>query len=231
MYFQSMLSGALIRIPDDLAIERLDGLTWERGENNRALTSVIQFREPIVVDRDTNAQSALAVHQEIGMEPALIQGEDGRYRVTHHDTVMTKWAYIHIVHGFVVADRLANRSFVIQIINNGLNQPVGAHNIHLDTARMTRDHANQWVRGFSDRLGRVDRGTVFGEAVEQDSIFGPELGRSRSKSVGWITNFFGEPTKVRVSPKGSVVLWSDVPEGLFLRFLRMRILPYVIALP
>ena len=225
-----MLSGALIRIPDDLEIERLDGVIWQREENDLALKSVIQFREPIVVDRDTTAQAALAVHQEIGMEPALIQEEDGRYRVMHHDTVMTKWAYVYIVHGFVVADRLANRGFVVQIINKGMNLSVGAHTVSLDTARMAQDHANQWVRGFSDRLGRVDRGTVFGEGVEQDSVFGPELGRSRSKSVGWITNFFGSPVKVRVSPRGSVILWSDVPEGLFLRFLRMRILPYVIAL-
>lgn len=224
-----MLSGALIRIPEDLDVERLDGVIWEREDREQTLRSLIQFHErSILVDGNTTAEAALAIHQEIGIEPTLVE-EEGRYSIMHHDTVVTTWAYIYVVPSLVVVDKLGNRGFVRQIINNGLN--LSAHNIYLDTARMARDHANQWVRGFSDRLGRVDRGTVFGEGVEQDSVFGPELGRSTSKSVGWITNFFGSLAKVRVSPKGSVTLWASPPIGLFIRFLRTAILPYVIALP
>lgn len=225
-----MLSGALLRIPDDLDIERLNGVNWEREENDLTLRSVIQFQErPIVVDRDTTAEVALAIHQEIKREPALIE-ENGRYSILHHDTVATRWAYIHVLHGLVVVDKLENRSFVRQTINNGLNLSTRAHDVLLDTARMTIDHADQWVRGFSERRGRVDRGTVYGEGVEQDSVFGPELNRSTSKAVGWTTNFFGSPVKVRVSPRGSVTAWAWPPMELFLRFLRMQILPYIIAL-
>jgi len=225
-----MLAGALIRTPEDLAIERLNGANWERRDNDLTLRSVIQFQDRrIVVDENTTAEEALAIHQEIGLEHTLVE-ESGRYSIVHQDVVMTRWAYIHIVRGLVVVDKLSNRGFVQQIINNGLNLTDRAHSIFLDTTRMARDHANQWVRGFSDRLGRVDRGTIFGEGVEQDSIFGPELGRSTSKSVGWVTNFFGSPVKVRVSPKGSVTIWGSPTVGRFVRFLRMRILPYVIAL-
>jgi hypothetical protein len=67
--------------------------------------------------------------------------------------------------------------------------------------------------------------------VERDPVFGPELDRSMKKSVGWVTNYFGPPTKVKVSPLGSVTLWANPTEGLFLKFLRMEILPYIIALP
>lgn len=220
-----MLSGALIKLPDDLEIERLDGINWEREEYGLSLRSLIQFQEP----GDTTAQAALAIHQYVGREATLLEEEDGRFSILHHDTVMTIWAYIYVVRGFVVADRLENRVFVQQIINKGLNLSDGAHGVYLDTARMARDHADQWVRGFSDRLGRVDRGTVFGEGVERDSVFGPELGRSTSKSVGWTTNFFGAPSKVRVSPRGSVTVWANPPIKHFLRFLRMEILPYIIS--
>ena len=226
-----MLSGALIRTPEDLEIERLDRVSWRRAENDLELQSVIQFQgRPIVVDEDTTAEMALAIHQEIEMEPALIE-EDGIYRITHYDTVKTKWAYIYVVRGYVVVDNLGNRGFVRQIINYGLNLATRAHNVSLDTTAMARDHENQWIRGFSDRVGRVDRGTVFGEGVEQDSVFGPELARSTKRSVGWVTNFFGSPVKVKVSPLGSVTVWANPPEALFLRFLGREILPYVIALP
>lgn len=226
-----MLSGALIITPENLETERLNGVRWERRENDLSLKSVIQFQDRrISVDRETTAEEALAIHEEIGMEHRLIE-EDGRYRVLYYDAVATKWAYIYVLPGLVVVDRLENRDFVLQIINRGLGVAYRAHSVILDTARMARNNVNQWVRGFSGRLGRVDRGTVFGEGVEQDSVFGPELGRSTSKSIGWTTNFFGSPTKVRVSPKGSVTVWGNPPIGLFLKFIKMNILPYVIALP
>lgn len=226
-----MLSGALIRLPEDLAIETLDGAVWEREERGLELKSVIQFQgRPVRVDRDSTAELALAIHQEIVKEPALGE-ENGRYLVSYQDTTVTKWAYIYLFQNFVVADRLANRGFVREIINKGLNLPHRSHIVYLDTARMVTGRADQWVRGFCDRMGRVDRGTVFGESVERDSVFGPELSRSTKKSVGWITNFFGSPVKVKVSPLGSVTVWANPPVGLFLRFLRMEIMPYIISLP
>ena len=227
-----MLSGALLRIPDDLEIERLNGDTWKREENNETLTSVIQFQErPIFVDSDTTVETALAIHQEITIEPTLVR-ENGRYEIVYNDTVKTKWAHIYVCPGHVVVDRLGNRGFVGQIFNRGtVNLSARAYNVYLDTARIARDHANQWVRGFSERRGRVDRGTVYGEGVEQDSVFGPELDRSEKKSIGWATNFFGTPVKVRVSPSGSIVVLANPPEGLFLRFLKMQIFPYIIAQP
>lgn len=98
--------------------------------------------------------------------------------------------------------------------------------IALDTARMYRDHRGHWIRAFDERQGRVDRGIVYGESVEQDSIFGPELERTNCKSVGWITDFFDESVKIRVSPKGSVIIWADISPEIFIRFIRLEILPY-----
>jgi hypothetical protein len=231
-----MLSGALIKIPDDFDIQRLNGTIWSRLSGELTLQSVIQFSEgTIVMDRETRAQAALAIHQDIRIEPTLIQESDGRYSIIHHDVVKTAWSNIYAAQGYIVVDRLENRSFVRQIINRGLSSGSGlgitAHDVYLDTARIVANHPDQWIRGFSGRMGRVDRGTVFGEGVERDSVFGPELNRSMKKSVGWVTNFFGSPTKVKISPSGSVTVWANPTEGLFLSFLRIEILPYIIALP
>lgn len=225
-----MLSGALIKLPEDLQIESLNGARWEREDNGEELTSVIQFQDQhIVVDSDTTAELALAIHQEIKKEPVLIE-EHERYSILYQDAVRIRWAHIYIFDSLTVVDRLANRDFVRKIINKGLDLS-SAHLVYLDTSRMAVDHVDHWVRGFSDRQGRVDRGTVYGVGVEQDSVFGPELYRSTKKAVGWVTNFFGSPVKVKASPLGSVTIWANPPVGHFLRFLRMEILPYVIALP
>lgn len=225
-----MFSGALIRIPADLEVEKLSGANWKREQNNISLQSVIQFQESVIVNGETTARAAMVIHQDLKKE-AFLYEENGRYSVAYRDTVETNWANIYIVPGLVTVDSLGNRDFVRETINKGLTLSIQAHNVYLDTAKMASDHADQWVRRFSDRLGRVDRGTVFGEGVEQDSIFGPELGRSKIESVGWSTNFFGLPVKVRVSPRGSVIVWSWPPIELFLKFLKMEILPYIIALP
>jgi hypothetical protein len=224
-----MLSGALIKLPDDLDIKKLDGVKWEREHRGRQLTSVIQFQESFSAGEETAAK-ALVIHQSPGRE-AIIDDSGGKYSITYIDSVDTTWANIFVVPGFVVVDSLENRAFVREIINRGLKLTNPAHEVALDTAKMAQDHVDQWIRGFSGRLGRVDRGTVFGEGVEQDSIFGPELGRSTSKIVGWTSNFFGSPVKVRVSPRGSVTLWAFPPPELLLRFIRVEILPYMISLP
>lgn len=231
-----MLSGALIKLPEDFDIQRLNGIIWSRPSGELTLQSVIQFREPdIAVERVRRGQAALAINQDIVIEPTLIQEQDGTYSIIHHDVVKTTWANIYVVQGYIVVDRLENRSFVCQIINRGLRGGVAlgitSHDVYLDTASMVANHPDQWIRGFSERMGRVDRGTVFGEGIERDTVFGPELDRSTKKSIGWITRFFGEPAKVRVSPLGSIILWANPPMDAFLNFLRMEILPYIIVLP
>jgi hypothetical protein len=178
---------------------------------------------------DSYGQSALAIHQSPGREP-IIDDSTGKYRISYLDTVDTVWANIYVVPRFVVVDSLENRAFVRDIINRGLKLANPAHDVVLNTHQMAIDHEGQWVRSFSERRGRVDRGTVFGEGVEQDAVFGPELGRSKSKTVGWITSFFGSPVKVKVSPRGAVSIWSWPPIDLFLRFLEKEILPYIISL-
>ena len=224
-----MLSGALIQLIKEFDIEKLDGVIWEREEKGFALKSVIQFQGSLLVERGITARCALVIHQDIEKMPSLKE-EGGKFSIEYRDYVKTSWANIYIIPGSIVADKLEHRRFIIQIINKALRTDV-AHNVFLDTAAMARDHRDQWVRSFSDRKGRVDSGTLFGDGVEQDSVFGPELMRSRSRSVGWYTSFFGSLDKVRVSPRGSVTLWANPPIELFLRFIRYEILPYVIALP
>ena len=224
-----MLSGTLIKIPDTIPIERLNGLTWEREERNFSLRSVIQFQEASS-NRNASPNSAMAIHQRVGREVTL--GErNGIYFLDSEDVVRTVWANIQIIAGLIIVDRGDNTGFVKEIINRGLFLPRNtAHNVYIDTSAMARDHPDQWIRGFSDRQGRVSSGTVYGNSVERDSIFGPEIERSRSKTIGWYTNFFGQTAKVRVSPEGSILVLSYPTMNQFIDFIQREIMPYVISL-
>jgi hypothetical protein len=231
-----MRSGALIKIPDDFDIQRLNALNWSRLVGGQTIQSVIQFTErTLATNIPTGVQAALAIHQDIIVEPTLIREQDGRYSIVSNDVVKTSWSNIYATQGVIVVDTLDNRKFVRQIINNGLYRGarlgIVSHDVHLDTARIIANHPDQWIRGFADRMGRVDHGTVFGEAVERDTVFGPELNRSAKKSIGWVTRFFGPPTKIKVSPSGSITIWANPTIDVFLRFVRTEILPYMIALP
>lgn len=225
-----MISGALMQIPENFDIEILDEVRWERIERGLPIRSVIQLQGQFLVENGVAAREGLAIHQEIKRVPEL-HVEGGRYSITYVDNIQTNFSVIYALPGLIVTDKLKNREFVRDTINKGLREANLAQYVLLDTSQMAMDHRDQWIRGFADRRGRVDRGTVYGYGVEQDSVFGPELRKSSSKSVGWTTGFFGSLDKLRVSPRGSVTLWANPPIELFLRFLRYEILPYVIALP
>jgi hypothetical protein len=224
-----MLSGALIKLPADIVIDRFNGLKWEREERGQALRSIIQFQQMIPRSADPNIRQMLVIHESLGKEP-IVNENNGIYSISYVDSTMPSWAYAHAVPDFIIVDRLENRDFVMEIINKGLRLTNPVHSVELDTHKMTIDYKGQWIRGFADRRGRVDRGTVFGEDVEKDAIFAPELAKSTSRSVGWKTNFFGSPIKVRVSPRGAITVWGFPPIELFLSFIRKEILQYVVSL-
>jgi len=225
-----MLSGALISLPEEFNIDKLDRVKWERRERGQLVKSVIQFQgRPIRID-DFVAKQAIVLHETPKKQPIIEEDQEGNYKIGYMDTIEATWANIYVTQGLVVVDSLTNRKFVRNIINKGLGTVI-AYNITLNTAKIARDHPDHWVRGFSNRPGRVDRGVLYGSGVERDSVFGPELARASSRAVGWITNFFGPPVKVLASPRGAVTVWAWPPVELFLKFIKVEILPYAISLP
>jgi hypothetical protein len=220
-----MLSGSLLKLPADLDIARLNRLVWAREYNGRTLRSVIQFEGPPIRLLDMSVQQALAIHEHRVMQPVL-EENNGIYSINYEDAIVPIWARCYFISELGIVDKLYYRSFVADIINHGLRLIVPTHDVAIDTARMWRDHRGHWVRAFDKRQGRVDRGIVYGDSVEQDSVFGPELERANCQSIGWTSDSFGDPVKVRVSPKGSVIVWADIPPEVFIRFIRQEILPY-----
>lgn len=231
-----MLAGALIYLPESIGIEALDGCKWEREENGIKLTSVIQFKENIG-DEKLDAYTGTAFHQSLRLE-ATLKEDQGKFKIVYSFIPNTISADVIVVSGrlpsgradpFIIVDNLDNRYFVTEIVKNGLQlEPETVNQVRLNTNRLAKVHSEQWLRSFTGREGKVDSGMVFGEDIEQDDVFGPELERSSSESVGWVTNFFGPPTKVRVSPRGSVTIMAWPTQSQLAKFIMKEIVPFIV---
>jgi hypothetical protein len=229
----TMLSGSIIMKPRSINEQQLDKLVWQRVQDDLDLKSVFQFgEESYRVDTKYTGRSALVIHQYVGIQEGLIQLEDGRFDIANNRTVMTKWSTVIVAPSYIIVDTKNNRPFVKDVINKGLKlSPNTAHYLALDTPKMAEDHDDQWVRCFSERDGRVDRGTLYGRGVEQDIVFGQELSSSRTMAVGLTTKFFGRQSKVRISGDGIVSVLDFITPEQFMQFIESEILPYRIALP
>lgn len=222
-----MLHGSLIRLPDGLDVTSLNGLVWARRQNDTNLRSILQFEGVPFPVAGRTAHQATVIHEHIVQQPVMTEN-GGRFTITYADAVVPSWANCFIMPGIAIVSKLSHRPFVVDIVNHGANPRlvIPAKEIAINTARMSADHRDQWIRAFHDRAGRIDKGTVYGDGVEQDPVFGQELEHSNCGSLGWITDAFGDPVKVRISPKGSITVFADMPTDVFLRFILNEILPY-----
>lgn len=227
-----MISGAVLVKPETVVDDKLGSIVWQRTEEGIVLQSVLQFRpETYKIDGKRKARSALVIHQSLGTKED-IQKVNGTYEISIQTEKQTRWANIFVTSNYIVVDNKSNRTFVKEVINRGLNLPAHTvHYLHLDTAKMAQDFNNHWTRCFEERRGRVQKGTVYGDGVEQDPVFGRELLDSTTKAVGLVTQFFGRQTKVRVSADGTVTVLDFLTPDTFLRYIDSEIMQYKVALP
>jgi hypothetical protein len=172
------------------------------------------------------------VAQKVGIEKSLTIAGDGSYQPETVEVVKTDWCYSYFAPPIAVVDRIDNSYMLRETLEKGLRLPrASVRSIFLDTHRMRTDHPDQWVRGFGDRAGNVERGRVYGHAVEQDVAFEAALRTSKDKEAGWETSAFGSISKVKASTNGSVTILGNPTPDQFLRFILREILPYEIAAP
>jgi hypothetical protein len=226
-----MLSASILMASENLLDRIEDGLEWKRKNGDFDLLSVIQYMpERFKLGKNRLARRAMVIHQNVGTRHALTRNE-GRYSILHEEAVITRWSLIIIAPNYIVVDKKVNKVFVKEVISNALSLVDSLTYVQLNTQKMSQDTKDHWTRGFDKRSGRVQSGTFYGDSIEQDSVFGTELKRAKTKSVGLVTKFFGNPTKVRISAEGAITVYGDIQEEQFLKYIEQEILSYSIQLP
>jgi hypothetical protein len=224
-----IVSGAILLKSPEIDLSKITGILWRRADKEvKDLRSFFQVtQERYQIRKNSFAVKGQAVHEESGFNRQLKEDKNG-FIIQSVPQVYVRTGETFISDGYIVVNNIANRDFVRQIINNGLNLSDNnrAEYLSIDTNRMSRDFSDHWVRGFDGRTGRIQKGTVYGNSVEQDISFGDELARTNSKSIGIYTQFFGDKTKVRISSGGSIMVYKDITPEVFLRYIEDEIFSY-----
>ncbi len=175
---------------------------------------------------NATAREAIAVHEYMSTEKRL-QNDDGQLTITREPHQTRAIIQMFITPRLILVDNRDNRVSLRQIIANGLGVRYDELPFtRIDLPRMSRDYPEQWVRQFIDREGRIQRGSVYGDDVMRDAVFGNDLRRTPAKSIGSITRFFGAETPFRVTRDGVVLVLANPSVTDFLRFIESEILPY-----
>jgi hypothetical protein len=224
-----MLSGALVGIADDFDLPKKPK-PWERVENGTPLKSVLQLKDRINLKDGGTAQEILAIHEHMSNKPQMVE-KDGQYSIVYQDKKEVSYAKNYLCDGFLMTDTLMTRTYVRQLINRSVEPHRDiAWNISLDVRKARKDHPDNWMTGFRGRKGNVDHGIVYGKNVAKDMVFGKELERAQSPTVGWETDYFGAPMNVKVTDKGSVIIWAFPPIQIAIEFIQQEIMRYAINL-
>ncbi|MGI0045843.1 MAG: hypothetical protein ACREBB_01455 [Nitrosotalea sp.] len=226
-----MTSGSIIMIPSSVDVNSLDDLTWKRQQGSFTLKSRIQFGSREFTINGHKASEALVIHEYIGIRDELNEIGSEEFSLEPEEAIIRKGAKIWVTPKYLVVDRQEYKPFVKQIINKGLGLAENTvYYLLLDTQRMGKQYPDHWARCFSDREGRVDRGTVYGTKINKDTVFARELNDATAKSIGVSTNYFGNPANIRVSASGAITIYKDVEPNIFLKFIESQVLPYQIKL-
>lgn len=225
-----MVSGSIILKNSNIDNDSLKSLKWEREEDERIVKDVIQINDSkFKFGTNDYASSALGIHEYVGLNEQLVES-DGIYSVESSKIVKVKWARLLLTDTFVVVDKKSNRPFVREIITNGLGLgKTELTDLVLNTKQISDSKNNQWIRCFENRRGKVNRGRIYGDGIEKDPTFKPILEKSNTNATGYPTKFFGEETKVKITPDGSVTIYDDVGHSDFLKFIQKEVLPYKIS--
>jgi hypothetical protein len=219
--------------PNGVTIDEGDEIVWRRSEKGAddlevELTSVMQFESGTInLGKKRTLRKALFIDEYFGLLRSLKRVDD-KYAISSNRIKQVRWCEAWIADKYVlVTGRKSNRSIAIKILNNGFKrseQPF--EGLILDTKRMSELESNQWSRSFQDRNERIERGIVYGDGVEKDSIFGKELKNSTARTVGFDVELYGEDRKALVSATGSFTIYKDVIVDEYIKLFEEKILYY-----
>lgn len=226
-----MTSGSIIMIPSSVNVDDLEDLVWEREAQGFSLKSKIQFGSNEFLIKGKTVREALIIDEHVGLKEELnVHGND-EFALESEESIIKRAAKVWITPKYIVVDRQDNKSFVKRVINKGLKLDENTvYYLRLDTKKMASDYPDHWTQCFSDRDGRVNRGTVYGTKINHDPIFGQELSDATAKSIGVITQYFGSPVNIRISAEGSVNIQKNIEPEILIKFIESQILPYQIKL-
>lgn len=207
--------------------------TWE--ENDHTLTYFIQL-DPIEFNLDDGTQLRQGnIFHEYLKETRRIIREGNRFRIREPEEIIdTHWSKFWIADiGYIIVNKPYSQKKAFETISQAMTGEIGnieKINFNMD-AVFHNYHTSQWVGGFQDREGNIQRGSFWGENIAEDDEMGEAYRRTRHKNqVGFITDYFEAGVKVKLTTAGYIQIWTDLsenPDSVF-EFIRDDLAQYIL---
>lgn len=144
--------------------------------------------------------------------------------------VDTRWAEFWLTtESIILVERKDAREFVFRVVSQALTASDNhMHPVLMDIERIANEHPGHWLGSIVDREGNMQNATMFGTDIEDDNVIGDEYVRCHKNQVGFITDYFGAPVKVRVTADGTIVVMRNLSNniGAYIQYIKQNLLRY-----
>ncbi|MCL5252890.1 MAG: hypothetical protein M1351_02220 [Candidatus Thermoplasmatota archaeon] len=219
---------SLLKVGREFDTDCLSKLRWERKDDGVSLRSSIELRDTTNLSKKWIEYEAN--HQSL-ITQVYVEKENGSDTIKNRQIVVPTRTTLLSIPGLLVIEGASNRKWILEVIMAGADPeppPDGVYKACIDTDTLMRDTNGHWVKGWSGRRGRVNRGTFYGIDIEQDEEMSGATKNTGCNRIGWTTYRFGGATRASAIHSGSFEVRAEPTPSQLLDFVKKDILPYVI---
>jgi len=221
--------------------EKLRDFSHSRNERDPGSKETFELKSVIHLDTpeaNIGSKSRLlsgVVHYEHLYTPQKLEEDrNGRYELVNSDPIVDVkygrfWLPTKSLVSIVVAEKSSTRDFTFKVLSQAMSKKNNyCQGMKMDVNTIAKDYQRHWISGLGGRRGMLQAGTLYGDTLEREPLLRSEYRGWNKSQVGFSTDFFGPPTKVKVTKDGIVVVYRDLSDrmDLFIRFIQNDLLEY-----
>lgn len=184
--------------------EELDEFRDTFQANGQELEAFVGVSQDIVdLDNNVIARTGVAARQEVE-ERDDVQLQNGDIDIGQTQEIEWVWTNYWVVPDEIIVVGNAEGKFAFELIGEALG--TGIDRVTFNLSEIIEDYPGQWMGSFEDRADNVQRGTLYGDRIEDDAAMGRAFLESSKPQIGPWINYGDEDLKVRIGRDG----WAQV---------------------
>lgn len=208
--------------------DELEEFNFTFEEDGEELEGYVDVSQDIVdLDDNVVARTGIAAKQELE-ERDDVQLQDGNIDIGSTQEVTWAWTRYWVIPDEIVVVGNSKGEFAFDLVSTALSAEV--EKVMFNLSEIIEDYPGQWMGSFEDRPDNVQRGTLYGDRIEDDADMGHAFMQSSKPQVGPWIDYQGEELKVRIGRSGwaQVVSPGTYSQEKYLSLVRDILLDYTI---
>jgi hypothetical protein len=185
----------------------------------------------MLLNDKTEVISGLVLDEYVNTTPMVVIDGNEKIKIVKSKPFIDKrWATFWLTtKSIILVDNRNSRKFVFRTISRALvNKDKYIDYVHVNIEKIAEDHRGHWLGQIKDRKGHMQNATLHGDHLEDDDVIGSEYVRSHKNQVGFETDYFGTPTRVKVTRGGTVMVLTDLNNRMeeYIQYIKENLLSY-----